>query len=138
MTHACIHVAAIFAQEVGTVDRRLCYVCYCRSYLDYWRTVKPQRIRHSSNIFNMNEVLTPSQLKRLTEHKYSVEGSSICDPVMQKFWGWLIQQIPLHWAPNAITLAGLIVNIVTATILVIYSPDARQQVSAFSIAPPLM
>lgn len=31
----------------------------------------------------MSDVLTPSQLKRLKEHKYSAEGQSVCEPVLQ-------------------------------------------------------
>lgn len=77
----------------------------------------------------MAEVLTAFQLKKLSEHKYSVEGVSIVEPILQKFWRWLVEQIPLWWAPNAITLAGLAVNIVTTFFLIIYSPDAKSEVS---------
>ena len=77
----------------------------------------------------MAELLTSSQLKRLTEHKYSAEGISILDPPMQKFWRWLVEQIPLWWAPNAITLTGLVINVVTTFILMYYSSDGRQEVS---------
>lgn len=77
----------------------------------------------------MAEVLSALQLRRLTEHKYSAEGSSLLEPYMQTFWRWLVEQIPLTWAPNSITLAGLIVNVLTTCILMYYSPDARQDVS---------
>ena len=77
---------------------------------------------------NMAEVLTPAQLRRLTEHKYSSEGTSVTEPVMQKFWRWLVEQIPLWWAPNAMTLTGLIINAVSTSILIMYSPDAQQEV----------
>jgi len=48
---------------------------------------------------------------------------------MQHFWKWIVLQIPESWAPNAMTLAGLIVNVVTTAILMCYSPDGKQQVS---------
>jgi len=75
------------------------------------------------------EILSRSQLKRLAEHKYSVTGVSLMEPLMQRFWKWIVLQIPESWAPNAMTLAGLIINVVTTAILMFYSPDARQQVS---------
>jgi len=76
----------------------------------------------------MAEILTPAQLRRLTEHKYSSQGTSVTEPVMQKFWRWLVEQIPLWWAPNAMTLTGLIINAVSTSILIVYSPDAQQEV----------
>ena len=51
------------------------------------------------------------------------------EPVMQKFWRWLVEQVPLWWSPNAMTLTGLIINAVSTSILIMYSPDARQEVS---------
>ena len=80
-------------------------------------------------ILKMTEVLSVTQLKRLTDHKYSCEGSSILEGRLQIFWRWLVEQIPLWWAPNAITLTGLVVNVITSLILCYYSPDAKQDVS---------
>jgi len=74
------------------------------------------------------EILSRSQLKRLAEHKYSVTGVSLMEPFMQDFWKWMVLQIPESWAPNAMTLAGLIVNVATTAILMFYSPDAKEQV----------
>ena len=76
----------------------------------------------------MAEVLTRSQLQRLIEHKYSAEGCSLLEPKMQIFWRWLVEQVPLWWAPNAITLIGLIMNVASVCVMVYYSPDARQEV----------
>ena len=76
----------------------------------------------------MADVLELSQLKRLKEHKYSATGTSLMEPGMQVFWRWLVEQIPIWWAPNAITLIGLIINVTTALLLVYYSPDAKQEV----------
>ena len=81
----------------------------------------------------MTEVLTALQLRRLTEHKYSAGGTSLAEPLMQKFWRWLVEQIPLWWAPNAITLAGLLMNVVSTLILVYYSPDGKSEVSSFVV-----
>ena len=77
----------------------------------------------------MTEVLTALQLRRLTEHKYSAGGVSLFEPVMQKFWRWLVEQVPLWWAPNAITLAGLLMNVISTLVIMYYSPDGRSEVS---------
>ena len=74
------------------------------------------------------EVLTRSQLKRLAEHKYSVNGVSLLEPLLQPFWKWIVVKIPDWWAPNAMTLAGLVINVVTSVILVWYSPDGKGEV----------
>ena len=74
------------------------------------------------------QYLSSSQLKRLKEHKYSADGTSICEPWMQVFWRWLVEQIPKTWAPNTITLVGLLLNVLTTLILIIYSPDGQQEV----------
>lgn len=82
----------------------------------------------------MTQVLSEVQLKRLEGHKYSSTGTSLLEPYAQKFWRWLIDQVPMWWAPNAITLTGLIVNVVTTIILLYYSPDARREVGLFNFA----
>ena len=79
----------------------------------------------------MTEVLTALQLRRLTEHKYSVGGTSLLEPAMQKFWRWLVEQVPLWWAPNAITLGGLLMNCISTLLLVYYSPDGKREVRLF-------
>ncbi|XP_042864351.1 choline/ethanolaminephosphotransferase 1-like [Penaeus japonicus] len=72
--------------------------------------------------------LADSQLRRLEEHKYSCSSESLMDPLMQKWWCWLVEQCPLTLAPNLITITGLAINIFTSLILVYYSPDAKQEV----------
>jgi len=79
--------------------------------------------------------LSSTQLKKLKEHQYSVAGQSLIEPQMQKFWRWLVEQIPKTWAPNTITMAGLIVNIVSTVILIFFSPDAKAEVGAFILRP---
>lgn len=71
--------------------------------------------------------LSPDQLKRFARHKYNAEGQSLMEPFMQPFWRWLVEQIPLWWAPNAITLAGLIVNGTTTFVLMLFCADAKGQ-----------
>ncbi|XP_066591562.1 cholinephosphotransferase 1 isoform X5 [Prorops nasuta] len=77
--------------------------------------------------FYKERLLSPGQLKRLSEHKYSCMTSSLLDRFLQPWWDWLVSKVPLWLAPNLITVLGLIVNITTTLILVYYSPDAKAE-----------
>ncbi|XP_076295291.1 choline/ethanolaminephosphotransferase 1 bbc isoform X5 [Lasioglossum baleicum] len=77
--------------------------------------------------FYKEKLLSPGQLKRLSEHKYSCTTNSLLDGLLQPWWNWLVSKVPLWLAPNLITILGLIVNILTTLILVYYSPDARTE-----------
>ncbi|XP_023223282.1 choline/ethanolaminephosphotransferase 1-like isoform X2 [Centruroides sculpturatus] len=78
-------------------------------------------------IFSSNDILSPSQLRKLTEHRYSSSGSTILDPLVQLFWNWLVTKLPIWLSPNLMTITGLFVNIFTSLILIFYSPDAVQE-----------
>ncbi|KAM9476047.1 choline/ethanolaminephosphotransferase 1a [Clarias gariepinus] len=71
--------------------------------------------------------LSRQQLKRLEEHRYSSEGTSLLEPLMQPFWCWLVERVPLWVAPNLITSIGLVLNITTTLILTYYCPTATEQ-----------
>lgn len=77
--------------------------------------------------FYKEKLLSPGQLKRLSEHKYSCTTSSLLDGFFQPWWDWLVSKVPLWLAPNLITIVGLIVNIATTLVLVYYSPDAKTE-----------
>lgn len=80
------------------------------------------------------EKLNDAKLKRLADHKYSASGSTMLDFIMQKFWRWCIDNwIPEWWAPNAMTLVGLIVNVFTCSLMVYYSPDAKQDIPSYAL-----
>lgn len=78
-------------------------------------------------------VLEERQLKRLKEHKYSSIGSTFLDRYMQVWWEWVVHKLPLWLAPNTMTLAGLIVVVLTSIIFIIYSPDAKQDLPSWSM-----
>lgn len=80
------------------------------------------------------EPLSPAQLKRLEEHKYSASGRSLFEPPCQIYWNWLVQQIPTWIAPNTLTIVGLLVNILTTVVLVYYCPTATEEVSKATFA----
>ena len=79
-------------------------------------------------LFYKDKILSPAQLKRLSDHKYSCSSVSLLDPFLQPWWNWLVSKTPVWVAPNLITILGLIVNILTTLILVWYSPDAKAEV----------
>lgn len=81
-----------------------------------------------------DRILSESQLRRLGEHQYSCQSVSICDKLLQPYWNWLVQRVPIWFAPNLLTIMGLIVNIFTALILVAFSPDAKQEPPRWSCA----
>ncbi|XP_072211997.1 cholinephosphotransferase 1 isoform X1 [Excalfactoria chinensis] len=71
--------------------------------------------------------LSPAQLKRLEQHRYSAAGRSLLEPWLQPYWGWLVERLPLWLAPNAITLGGLLLNCFTALPLIASCPTAAEQ-----------
>ncbi|XP_069675289.1 cholinephosphotransferase 1 isoform X3 [Periplaneta americana] len=78
-------------------------------------------------MFYKDKLLSPAQLKRLSDHKYSCSSISLLDPLLQPWWNWLVSKTPVWLAPNLITILGLAVNILTTLILVWYSPDAKAE-----------
>uniref|UniRef100_A0A6B2EL10 diacylglycerol cholinephosphotransferase n=1 Tax=Phlebotomus kandelakii TaxID=1109342 RepID=A0A6B2EL10_9DIPT len=79
-----------------------------------------------------NQVLSTTQLKRLENHKYSCQSSSLLDPILQPWWNFLLRRIPMSLAPNFITIVGLMVNIASALVLILYSPDAKGEPPAWA------
>ncbi|GIZ03670.1 hypothetical protein CEXT_591191 [Caerostris extrusa] len=81
-------------------------------------------------IFSSSDIMTPLQLRKLSEHKYNSQGYTLLDPMLQPFWNWLVNKLPYSLAPNLMTVNGLIITIVTTLILMYYSPDAQQEVTS--------
>ncbi|CAF0722032.1 unnamed protein product [Brachionus calyciflorus] len=82
---------------------------------------------------DMPAILTDLQLKNLDNHKYSCVGNTFLDPIFQPFWRWLVEQIPMNIAPNLLTIIGLIVNVITSTILMLYSPNANEELPRWAV-----
>ena len=81
----------------------------------------------------LTPILSKSQLKNLDQHKYSSSGNTLLDPYFQIYWNWLVQQVPLYVAPNLLTIVGLGINVLTSTILMLYSPNADSDLPAWSL-----
>lgn len=76
----------------------------------------------------LKPVLSPAQLRGIKDHKYSAQGVSIGDALLQTFWNWLVNLVPLWVAPNLITFTGLVVNIVTSVPIIVTDPNCMGKV----------
>ncbi|CAF2896571.1 unnamed protein product [Rotaria sp. Silwood2] len=91
-------------------------------------TERTHRFEESARkaIQHLPAILNEQQLKRLKEHKYASEGTTLLDPCMQKFWKQLVEYCPLWVAPNLITIIGLIINIGTSVLLMYLTNGAKE------------
>lgn len=98
--------------------------------LENFKTNALPRAEHKikAKIDDMTPVLTSAQLRNLDNHKYSATGSTLLDPFFQVYWRWLVEKMPLWVAPNLLTVIGLALNVITSTILMIYSPNCDTEV----------
>ncbi|XP_027711685.1 cholinephosphotransferase 1 [Vombatus ursinus] len=78
-------------------------------------------------LWALSAPLSPAQLRRLEEHRYSAAGTSLLEPLLQPFWRWLVERVPLWLAPNAITLSGLLVNMLSTLLLIFYCPTVTEE-----------
>ena len=81
-------------------------------------------------------VLNEQQIKRLQEHQYASEGTTLLDPWMQIFWKRLVEYCPLWVAPNLLTIIGLTLNITTSVLLIVLTDGGKQQVNRISFIVP--
>ncbi|VDP61745.1 unnamed protein product [Heligmosomoides polygyrus] len=80
-------------------------------------------------------LLTPEELSRLSEHKYSAVDISWLDELcMKDFWEYVVQFYPLWLAPNLITLIGLVVNLISVLVLSHYCPTTREVAPSWAYA----
>lgn len=73
-------------------------------------------------------VLSAVQLRGIKDHKYSAQGVSICDSLLQPFWCWLVKRVPLWVAPNLLTFVGLVVNVATSVPIIVADPNCLGEV----------
>ena len=73
--------------------------------------------------------LSLAQLQRLKEHKYRSQGTSVSEVFMQPYWRWLVTKVPLWVAPNLITFVGLVMNLFTTVLVVLYDLNCEGAVS---------
>lgn len=73
--------------------------------------------------------LSPDQLQRLKEHQYRSQGTSLSEVFMQPYWRWLVTKVPLWVAPNLITFVGLVMNLFTTVLVVLFDLNSEGAVS---------
>ncbi|KAG5678445.1 hypothetical protein PVAND_008118 [Polypedilum vanderplanki] len=78
-------------------------------------------------VWYKKDILSKTQLKKLSEHKYNCESNSVCDKLLQPWWCYLVSKTPLFVAPNLLTIIGLLVNIITSLLLLYHAPDAKAE-----------
>lgn len=80
--------------------------------------------------------LTNEQINYLsiTEYKYNASAGSILEVlVMQKLWTMLAKFVPNSIAPCTITAIGFLINLITCSVMIIYSSDAQGEVPKWAI-----
>lgn len=88
---------------------------------------RPKRVGFLNQKCKSDKILSETQLKGMENHKYASEGVSILDPLMQIFWNFVVNLVPLWVAPNLITITGLVLNAIGGILLFIYFPSASDQ-----------
>lgn len=111
--------------------------------------MQPEAMESMWKVVERDSLLTPAQLKRLGDHKYSASDGSLLDGLCMKqsrphllpnvpmslqylvglrFWDWLVEKYPLWLAPNLITLIGFLCNLIAVVILSALAPTGKEDV----------
>jgi hypothetical protein len=53
--------------------------------------------------------ITEDGLKNIKNHKYQPGEYSAIDNLLNPFWVWIVEFLPMWMAPNLVTLLGLII-----------------------------
>ena len=79
-------------------------------------------------------VLTRAQLEIFDNHCYIYDPNrTILDPLFQVLWNWLIKKVPITIESNLITFIGLLVNLISSLIVIYYSPNADNDLPAWTL-----
>lgn len=76
-------------------------------------------------------MLSPQHFHGLRDHKYKAEGRSLFEYFMQPYWNWLVLRVPLWVAPNLLTFAGLVVNVIASLAVILYDTNGVGTVSVY-------
>ena len=75
----------------------------------------------------MIEYIKDSDIKALKKYKYSsVDKSLIQKYILNPYWCWLVEKVPLWVAPNLITLSGFMFMVFSVCMLIFYGPNWEQ------------
>ncbi|KAH9417603.1 hypothetical protein DERP_010417 [Dermatophagoides pteronyssinus] len=114
-----------------------------KSFAEFRDTVRAENIALKSDHDHKTSkrsvggwALKPDQMKFLKDHTYEYNasaGSVLEIWIMQRFWTYLATFIPKYVAPCTITAIGFFINLITCTLIIAYSPDARSEVPAWTL-----
>ena len=76
--------------------------------------------------------ITKQGLLNLKAYKYVSGGSSLMDNIMNYWWEFTLNFIPMSMAPNLITLVGLVINLLGAIQFLFYDSTLTKKM------PPCM
>ena len=86
-----------------------------------------------------SRVISEAGLEELNYYEYSgTDRSVLAKYVMQPFWNWLIEFMPLNIAPNDITLVGFVGMIFATCLSLSYAPTLTEPVPTYAIVISLV
>jgi len=72
----------------------------------------------------MIEYIKDSDIKALKKYKYSsVDKSLVTKYILNPYWCWLVEKVPVWVAPNLITLTGFMFMVFSICLLTIFGPN---------------
>lgn len=75
------------------------------------------------------QYISQTGLANLANYGYHGEDRSFFgNLVLKHWWNWSVEQVPLWFAPNLLTLLGLICNIIAYGLVIVYSPTLTEAV----------
>lgn len=74
-------------------------------------------------------VLSEVALEGVAAYKYVCGSSTPLDRLLNHFWNWVVQLLPLWLAPNLVTLLGLAFMVASAGLVVLTNPSLTEPMS---------
>lgn len=74
-------------------------------------------------------MLSERALSQVAAYKYISGPSTPLDRLMNHWWNWSVELLPLWLAPNLVTLLGLLFMVAAAILVVFYSPNLTDPLS---------
>jgi len=73
--------------------------------------------------------ITAQGLRNLDNYGYhGVDHSFFGNLILKHWWNWFVERVPLWFAPNLLTLLGLVCNVLAYVITAIYTPHLTEPV----------
>eukprot|EP01113_Clastostelium_recurvatum_P003812 TRINITY_DN11684_c0_g1_i5.p1 TRINITY_DN11684_c0_g1~~TRINITY_DN11684_c0_g1_i5.p1 ORF type:complete len:454 (+),score=96.40 TRINITY_DN11684_c0_g1_i5:47-1408(+) len=83
--------------------------------------------------FLKGKIISPQGLENLSTYGYhGVDHSFFGNLVLNHYWNWAVQKLPMWLAPNILTVLGLLCNITGYLVMSVYSPTFSEEVPRWS------